>query len=395
MQTVPISRWAFTLADEPGASAKGYDDSVVAQRHRAARLERRAGLLASPHSSGTGYLPGGVGWYRAHVPLRELGVRDGQHVRLVFHGVYKNADVWVNGYHLGGRPSGHAQFSFDLTEILSYAPDDDLVVSVRVDHTDISDSRWYNGSGITRRVEIQVHEQVRVREHGTVFTTLSADAARGDDPGRPDPRQRHGIAGDGARAPRAPVADLRSRPRVRNRDRGPRRRHPPTPRSPRSCRIRSCGPTPTPDCTASRRPSTWLSDGEERRAVYDETVGVRTFRFDPDSGFSINGEARVLKGVCLHEDAGCFGTAVPASVWLRRLLKLKEMGCNAVRMAHNPHAPELYALCDILGLTSSTRRSTSGRTPRTSGGRGTTSTRRGTRDTRRTSTRGTSSTSAP
>ena len=94
----------------------------------------------------------------------------------------------------------------------------------------------------------------------------------------------------------------------------------------------------------------WLSDGEERRAVYDETVGVRTFRFDPDNGFSINGEARVLKGVCLHEDAGCFGTAVPASVWLRRLLKLKEMGCNAVRMAHNPHAPELYALCDILGL---------------------------------------------
>ena len=64
----------------------------------------------------------------------------GQHVRLVFHGVYKNADVWVNGYHLGGRPSGYAQFSFDLTEILSYAPDDDLVVSVRVDHTDISDS---------------------------------------------------------------------------------------------------------------------------------------------------------------------------------------------------------------------------------------------------------------
>ncbi len=58
----------------------------------------------------------------------------------------------------------------------------------------------------------------------------------------------------------------------------------------------------------------------------------------------------MLKGVCLHEDAGTFGTAVPADVWLRRLLKLKEMGCNAVRMAHNPHAPELYELCDILGF---------------------------------------------
>ena len=79
-------------------------------------------------------------------------------------------------------------------------------------------------------------------------------------------------------------------------------------------------------------------------------VGIRTFRFDPDHGFFINGEPRMLKGVCLHEDAGCFGTAVPAEVWLRRLLKLKEMGCNAVRMAHNPHAPELYALCDVLGF---------------------------------------------
>ena len=93
-------------SDEPGASAKGFDDSVVAQRHRAARLERRAGLLAVRTPAAPAIFPGGVGWYRAHVALSELGLRDGQHVRLVFHGVYKNADVWVNGYHVGGRPSG-------------------------------------------------------------------------------------------------------------------------------------------------------------------------------------------------------------------------------------------------------------------------------------------------
>ncbi|WP_286299684.1 glycoside hydrolase family 2 TIM barrel-domain containing protein [Microbacterium suwonense] len=85
-------------------------------------------------------------------------------------------------------------------------------------------------------------------------------------------------------------------------------------------------------------------------AEYDEIVGIRTFAFDPDHGFSINGEERTLKGVCLHEDAGCFGVAVPPSVWLRRLLTLKEMGANAVRMAHNPHDRALYALCDALGL---------------------------------------------
>ena len=172
MHSYDISRWAFTLADEPDAWAKGFDDSSWRQ-------------VTVPHdwsveqpfsqslSSGTGYLPGGIGWYRAHVPLADVGEIAGKHVRLVFHGVYKNADVWVNGYHFGSRPSGYAEFSFDLTEVLSYPNDGELVVSVRVEHTDISDSRWYNGSGITRRVELEVHEPVRVAEYGTAFTTSS------------------------------------------------------------------------------------------------------------------------------------------------------------------------------------------------------------------------------
>ena len=96
-------------------------------------------------------------------------------MRLRFAGVYKNAQVWVNGYHLGGRPSGYAEFSFELGEILSYAKDDDLVVAVRVEHTDISDSRWYNGSGITRHVSIDVSEPVHLAEYGTAFVTLAAD----------------------------------------------------------------------------------------------------------------------------------------------------------------------------------------------------------------------------
>ncbi|GAA1980492.1 glycoside hydrolase family 2 TIM barrel-domain containing protein [Microbacterium pumilum] len=349
MKTVPISRWAFALADDPGASAKGYDEdsswrSVVVPHDWSVEHEFLPSL-----SSGTGYLPGGIGWYRAHVRLPELGHRDGKHVRLVFHGVYKNADVWVNGYHLGGRPSGYAQFSFDLTEILSYAPDDDLVVSVRVDHTDISDSRWYNGAGITRRVEIEVHEPVRLREYGTVFTTLEADAAAAT------VRVVQTLANDTA----SPVT-VRVRQRLRSLTSG---------------RVHEFGTEvelaaggsadaaitarlPEPELWSDTDPRLhrltttleWQSDPGPERAVYDEVVGVRTFRFDPDEGFSINGEARLLKGVCLHEDAGCFGTAVPASIWLRRLLKLKEMGANAIRMAHNPHAPELYALCDILGL---------------------------------------------
>ena len=347
MRTFEISRWLFTLADEHDAWAKGYDDG--AWRAVAVPHDWSVEQEFSPEfSSGTGYLPGGIGWYRAHMQLGELGSFDGRRVRLVFHGVYKNAQVWVNGYHLGGRPSGYVQFSFDLTELLSYAADDELVISVRVDHTDISDSRWYNGAGITRRVDLEVHEPVHLAEPGTTITTLVAD-----DAGAAVQLARV-LVNDGATAVTVRVDDeLRS---------AYGRVHTSTtevelaPGASGDATVIVLVPEPelwsdvSPNLYTLSTRLTWEHDGHERAATYGELTGIRTFRFHPDTGFSINGEPRILKGVCLHEDAGTFGTAVPAEVWLRRLVALKDMGCNAVRMAHNPHGPELYALCDILGF---------------------------------------------
>lgn len=345
MHTFDIRRWAFTLTDEPDAWAKGYDDSAwrpVTVPHDWS-IEQE---FAETHSSGTGYLPGGIGWYRAHVSLREVGDVAGKHVRLKFGGVYKNARVWVNGYHVGGRPSGYAEFSFDLTEILSYANSDDLVISVRVEHTDISDSRWYNGSGINRHVTIELHEAVRVAEYGTVFETLTADAAEAS------VRVTQRLVNDTAEAMKVTARhELRSLTSGRVHEFEARVELAPG----ASVDAVVTTAVPQPDLWSDTSPNlyrftTTLSWGADQKAVYEETVGIRTFRFDPDRGFFINGEPRTLKGVCLHEDAGPFGTAVPAEVWLRRLLKLKELGCNGVRMAHNPHAPELYRLCDALGF---------------------------------------------
>jgi hypothetical protein len=80
------------------------------------------------------------------------------------------------------------------------------------------------------------------------------------------------------------------------------------------------------------------------------TTGFRSFTFDPDKGFALNGEWMKMKGVCIHHDAGVLGSAVPKEVWKRRLLTLKEIGVNAVRTSHNPQAPDLYSLSDELGL---------------------------------------------
>lgn len=79
-------------------------------------------------------------------------------------------------------------------------------------------------------------------------------------------------------------------------------------------------------------------------------AGLRSFTFDPDRGFALNGNWMKMKGVCIHHDAGTLGTVVPRDVWRKRLLNLKEIGCNAIRTSHNPQAPDLYDLCDELGL---------------------------------------------
>jgi beta-galactosidase len=80
------------------------------------------------------------------------------------------------------------------------------------------------------------------------------------------------------------------------------------------------------------------------------TFGIRQLKFDPDRGLLVNGKPTKLKGVCVHQDAGSFGNAVPTAVWALRLAELKEMGCNAVRTSHHPFAPEFYDLCDQLGI---------------------------------------------
>ncbi len=81
-----------------------------------------------------------------------------------------------------------------------------------------------------------------------------------------------------------------------------------------------------------------------------ENTGIRSFYFDKNKGFFLNGENLKLKGVCIHDDAGALGVAVPQEVWERRLEILKEAGVNAIRLSHNPHADYLYDLCDRMGL---------------------------------------------
>lgn len=293
-------------------------------------------------ASATGYLPGGIGWYRKAFTLPKS--MDNKHVFIYFDGVYKNSEVWINGHLLGKRPNGFIAFEYELTPYLN--KNDKNLVAVRVDHSQFADSRWYTGSGINRNVYLIAVNPVHVSQWGVVFTTpkVSKENASG--------LVEVSLQNQSAIAKKATVRVTLQNAKGKD-----------VSSSQNTIALPKNGSGKTLILLDIKDPILWsvdhphlyqlkvkvYVDGKETDD-YDDEVGIRTFRFDADKGFFLNGKNLKIKGVCLHDDAGALGTAVPAEVWERRLIKLKEGGCNAIRMSHNPHADYFYKLADRLGF---------------------------------------------
>lgn len=170
MNTITIEltqNWRFHLGDCEGAWYKGYDDSAW-QKITVPHDWSVEAPFSQKYSSGTGYLQGGTGWYRGRFRLPEE--YRGKCVRLVFDGVYKNSQVFCNSYYLGKRPNGYVSFSYDISGFAVFGEEENEI-SVKVVHEDLADSRWFTGSGITRKVTLLVEEPVHPVEYGCVFRT--------------------------------------------------------------------------------------------------------------------------------------------------------------------------------------------------------------------------------
>jgi beta-galactosidase/beta-glucuronidase len=333
--------WKFHLGDAPGSERPTADDHAW----RAVTLPHDwsiEGPFSEQWASATGYLPGGVGWYRKAFAL-PAGYR-GKKVFVYFDGVYKNSEVWLNGHFLGKRPSGFASFQYELTPYL--AAKGLNVLAVKADHSEVADSRWYTGSGIYRNVYLLATAPVHVQQWGVAFTTpqVSKSTATGKV-----------VVSLTNASPTAAAVTVTS-----------------TLLDTRGQAVASAKQLvtvkPRANGTASltlpiKNPALWSADqpnlyrlrvrlavqGQPADEVTEE-VGVRSLRFDADKGFFLNEQPTKLRGVCIHDDAGALGVAVPPEVWERRLRALKAVGCNSLRMSHNPHADYLYRLCDRLGF---------------------------------------------
>lgn len=131
--------------------------------------------FSKAYSSGTGYLCGGKGTYRKTFYLKPEDI--GKKITLLFDGVYKNSRVWCNGCYKGKRPNGYVPFSYDLTNEVH---EGDNVICVEVDHEDITDSRWFTGSGITRKVRLRIEEPLCIVHESLFFTTPEVTRAKAD-----------------------------------------------------------------------------------------------------------------------------------------------------------------------------------------------------------------------
>ena len=334
--------WKFCKNDAEGAQNVNFDDSkwrVVNVPHDWS-IE---GPFSDKYASGTGYLPGGIGWYRKSFQLP--ADVEGRRIRVQFDGIYCNSEVWCNGNYLGKRPNGYTSSCYDLTPHLKYGESEN-VIAVRVDHSKFADSRWYTGSGIYRNVFLIITDNIHVKQYGTFVTTpkITDKEAQID--------VRITVKNDSDTSWKITlinwVKDAAGQTLKSKED---------TQSIPAGCELEFHQNLSVDDPMLWSPNSPYLYQihtqiRQDTQIIdnYCTNFGIRHFRFDADEGFSLNGKSMKMKGVCVHHDAGALGAAVPVKVWERRLKILKEVGCNAIRMSHNPPAPELLDLCDNMGF---------------------------------------------
>ena len=296
----------------------------------------------NPAGSGGGALPGGIGWYRKTFKADKKLI--GKKIFIDFDGVYSNSEVWLNGVSLGVRPYGYISFRYELTKYLKF--DADNVIAVRVDNSEQPNSRWYSGCGIYRNVWLTITDPVHVDLWGTYVTTpeVSREKAtvnvvttvKNDNNSPADVK----IITIVENASGKKITEVQS---VLKLETGKTNIS--------SQQLNLNNPVRwTLENPYLYRVVTRLFVENKLKDEYTTPLGIRTFSFDADKGFFLNGVPTKIKGVCMHHDLGCLGAAVNTRAIERQLQIMKDMGVNGIRTSHNPPASELLDLCDRMGF---------------------------------------------
>lgn len=332
------TNWQFALGDHPEAKAPQFDATAwrtLNVPHDWA-FEADYAKDAAQAANG-GYKPGGIAWYRKRFDL--AADWQSQRVSIQFDAVYMNSEVWINGHYLGKRPYGYIPFSYDITEYLRAGAN---AIAVRVDSRLEPSARWYHGCGIYGHVKLVATDVVHIPKDGVYVRTPQVSSSRAtvavDTELKNASSQpvRLGLWTRILDGRGAVVAELKE-----------------------VVEIAAGGTETVAQEVQLQSPALWSPESPSLYTVQstlttgDEVTtrfGVRELRWETETGFWLNGKNVKLLGVADHLEAGPVGAAFPDELNRWKIKLLKDMGCNAIRVAHNPQTPAFYDLCDEMGM---------------------------------------------
>ncbi|WP_346855952.1 glycoside hydrolase family 2 TIM barrel-domain containing protein [uncultured Draconibacterium sp.] len=346
--------WKFIRADADNAQSVDFDDSNwrtldLPHDYSIEDVPAKDGVNQigpfSEESAGggaTGHVVGGTAWYRKHFTLDKT--HEGKIIKVLFDGVYMNADIWLNGNHLGNHPYGYTAFAYDLTDFLNPAGEEN-VLAVQVKNEG-KNSRWYSGSGIYRNVSLLKTNPVHIDLWGVYITTPEVEStkakvlletrfANGTKLGKSLTLSTQILnpAGEVIADSEALIELDAANNNV----------------------IHTEEEVFNPELWSPENPALYtlvlrVFDGKQLIDQTEEKFGIRTIEFSPEKGFVLNGQSVLLKGGCLHHDNGILGSATFKRAEYRRVKTMKDNGFNAIRTSHNPPSKSFLDACDELGM---------------------------------------------
>lgn len=305
--------------------------SKISIPHDAMLTEERDSDMEN--GSATGYYPGGKYYYKKMLYFGEE--HRGKTVLVEFEGIYMDSSVYLNAAKLGGHLYGYTNFYVDLTDAIRYGEENELLVIA--DNSKTPNSRWYSGSGIYRPVNLYTAGAEYIKPEGVRTTTESIEPASlhvtVNAKKSKDTEIVVSIQNNGKE-----VARLSS---TEDTDKD-------------SYDLGKCV-VPDAKLWSAENPFLYNIVVELRKGdkVLDTEMfqyGIRTLSWDVAHGFQVNGSTVKLKGGCVHHDNGPLGAVTNDKAEYRKLKKMKELGYNAVRYAHNPAGKNFLSICDEMGL---------------------------------------------
>lgn len=285
-----------------------------------------------------------VGWYRRkfYIPEKDLG----KHISVRFDGIFRDAQVFCNGFYLGHEPSGYATQVYDLTEYLNYGGEN--LLTVRVDAS-TEEGWYYEGAGIYRDVWLDKMSQVHVAPFGTFVATHIDPSYKTADVNIEVCLANKGLEAAGCKVVNR-ILDATGKEVVRTQESS-------TTLAPKQEEVKLLQSATMDNIHLWDLEHPYLYTlytdvyvGEKLVDTYTTSFGIRNIEFNPQKGFLLNGCPVKLKGTNLHQDHAGVGTGIPDRLWKYRIEKMKSMGSNAIRTSHNPVSPAMLDLCDRMGM---------------------------------------------